>query len=96
MGIAKRQLEELETKNFVALEIAIEAGVLQRCEHHDDAIFEGDADIEDAYKLGNAKFSRGELGNHFESRREMTDAIKGAVETHCAGECYSSAKWRNE
>lgn len=96
MGFAKRQLEELEAQSATACEIAIEAGVLKRCENHEDVILEGSADIEDAYKLGNAKLSSGKLGDLFKTPRELTDAIKSAVEENCADECYSCRKWREE
>ena len=73
MGGAKRMMEENESKRAVALEIALEAGVLEQCEFHEDCIFEGGEEIEAAYKLGNSKMSKGDLGDVFESRREMTD-----------------------
>lgn len=93
MGIAKRLRDEQRQK---ALKIAIEAGVLKPCEFHEDIILEGGADIEDAYRLGNAKFTRGEFVDIFQDRREMTDTIKSLVEEHYAAECSTCAKWRNE
>ena len=96
MGLAKRELEEHEAKCQVALGIAIEAGVLESCEYHDDTLLEGSSDIEEAYKLGNSKWSKGELSGIFESRREMTDIIKSVVEERWAGECPSCAKWRDD
>jgi hypothetical protein len=94
MGLAKQHLGELEEKRAVALRILIEAGALQYCEFHDDVILEGHAEIEDAYKLGNSKWE--ELKDWFESRREMTDAMKSAYEDNCAEECYSCRKWQAE
>jgi hypothetical protein len=78
---------EHEGKLNVALEIAIVAGVLQRCDSHDDFVFQGNNDIEDAYQVGNARFTAGNLRGTFESRREMTDLIKEVVNDHPAGEC---------
>ena len=49
-------------------------------------------DREDAYKLGNARFSKGELLNHFESRRELTDAITDAIEQSGMDGCPRCAK----
>ena len=34
------------------------------------------------YRVGNAKFKAGELGDVFGSPREMTDAVKAAIEEH--------------
>lgn len=96
MGLAKREFEEYEEKRQVAINIAVEAGVLEPCQFHDDTLLEGGSDIEDAYKLGNFKWSKGELSNAFESRREMTDIIKSVVEEHWAGECPSCRRWRED
>ena len=88
MGISTRLMEEHEEKVRVAMGIALKAGVLKCCEFHEDCIFEGSGDIEAAYRFGNSSFSAGALGEAFESRREMTDYIKGVVEwNHAADEC---------
>jgi hypothetical protein len=81
--------EEIEAKHDMAVEIAIEVGVLKRCKIHEDVILEGGADIEDAYRLGNYKFTNGELEDAFRDRREMTDTIKEMVEMrgYGADEC---------
>ncbi len=96
MGGAKRMMEENEAKRGIALQIALEAGVLEQCEFHDDCIYEGGEEIESAYKLANHKVSHGELEGVFENRREMTDIIKDVVEDHAAEECYACAKNRDE
>ncbi|MFM5757777.1 hypothetical protein [Aeromonas hydrophila] len=81
-------MEKQEDQFRVATEIAIEAGVLQRCEHCDSTVFQGDEDVTEAYKLGNSKFSRDEVTTVFATRAEMTDAIKSACESgDHAGEC---------
>ncbi|MGV6810474.1 MAG: hypothetical protein ACWA5U_11440 [bacterium] len=95
MGRAKQVLEKSETQRQYALQIALEAGVLTSCEFHEDAILGGQAEIERAYKLGNSKFSSGELSGVFSSRTEMTDLIKDVVSTNFADGCYSCAKWRD-
>ena len=74
----------------------MEAGVLEQCEYHDDAIFEGSEDITATYKLGNTKFTSGELSGTFDDRREMTDIIKEVVEDHPAKECPFCAKIGDE
>lgn len=94
MGGAKRMMERNETLRGIAIGIALEAGALRSCEHH-DCVFEGLNDIEGAYKLANSKFSAGLL-QEFESRREMTDCIKAVVEDHPASECPRCADLRDE
>jgi hypothetical protein len=95
MGITKRMMEEQEEQRRIATEIAIEAGVLVSCEYHEEVYDAFSGDETPAYKLGNYKLSNGKLGGVFSSPREMTDAIKAAIED--AGmECYSCAKMRSE
>lgn len=53
----------------------------------DDCLFMGNADRESAYKLGNYKFSRNEMEHVFETRNEMNDAIKAAIEEIGLEEC---------
>jgi hypothetical protein len=58
--------------------VAVSAG-LRRCEWHPDIVMEGDRTRhEDAYRLGNARFTRGDFSGVFATRRQMTDAIKNA------------------
>jgi hypothetical protein len=92
MGCSKRMMEENEAKRGVAIQIALEAGVLEQCSVHEDCIFMGGKDIEAAYKIGNFKFSKDEYSDVFESRREMTDLIQEIVQDHAGEECYSCAK----
>ena len=89
MGEAKRLQEKEEAKQQIALQMAIEAGVIARCPVHDDFTFKGSKDIQEAYKLGNAKFNKSELKELFKTRREMTDLIKDVVEDNIfPDECY--------
>ena len=90
MGFAKRQLERQEQQRSSAVDLAVEAGVLERCEHHGIA-FEGGVDTESAYKLANGRFTTGALTELFDDRREMTDAIKLAIE-EAPAECYECAR----
>jgi ea8.5-like protein len=69
------------------LGLAISAGVLGVCAVHGDTIIAGSGEFEDAYKLGNAKFTAGELTGVFENRREMADYIRQVVEENADGEC---------
>jgi len=68
----------MELMDSVA-ELAIEAGILEKCEIH-EVIFQNYGDITEAYKLANSKFSKGETYG-FNSRVELTDAIKKVMES---------------
>jgi hypothetical protein len=93
MGATKRLMEKREEQYHVSVGIALQAKVLQACEFHADIIFDGSNEIEDAYKLANYKFSKGEMTGVFESRTEMTDSIKHAVQDNNGPEsCWACAK----
>jgi hypothetical protein len=94
LSLVKRQMEAEDAKHNLAVEIAVEAGVLKRCVFHTFAFAHG-ADPKEAYKLGNHKFTAGELHGIFVSRREMTDTIKEVV-NDAALECWDCAKLQNE
>lgn len=82
MGGAKHHMEQMEHKNSIATIIATEAGVLEACSVHEDIVFQGHEEIEEAYKLGNTKFSsKDAMVSCFATRQEMTDAIKEAAES---------------
>ena len=89
-------MKEQEKQYSVALKIAIDAGVLIRCVHHGDAVFKSDADIQQAYVLGNERFSKGELVAAFGFRKEMTDAIKDTVGAHQAEACPDCTETQNK
>ncbi|MGA9070037.1 MAG: hypothetical protein WB424_07275 [Terracidiphilus sp.] len=90
MSIVKRLMEHQEEQARVATKIAVDAGVLKKCEWHDNVI-NMFGDEADAYKLGNYLFSNGKLEGVFSERTEMTDAIKNAIQS--AGiECALCAK----
>jgi hypothetical protein len=84
-------VEQIERRREAALSIALATHVLECCPIHEDAVFEGKADITHAYKLGNHKLKNGELNDYFDKPRELTDAIKEVVEeysgTDCCGSC---------
>jgi hypothetical protein len=75
-----------------ALGILLQAGALNVCAVHEDTVIEGSGDVEAAYKLGNFKFTAGELEGIFESRREMTDRIKQVYEENADGECNQCSR----
>ena len=81
MGQTKAWMMEVEDRRAQALGFLIAIGTLDPCEFHGLA-YEGDGDIERAYRVANARITAGEsqIGNH--SRREFTDAIKHEYEHH--------------
>ncbi len=80
MGLTKRLMELQEAQCEEATNIAVEAGCLEQCEYHSDMVWETFEDPAEAYKIGNARFTANELQTEFRSRRELTDAIKEAIE----------------
>ncbi|ENM5750194.1 hypothetical protein [Vibrio mimicus] len=80
MSGTQRFLDSQEEKRRAAILIAIDAGALKYCEVHDDILLEGSSDIEEAYRLGNSRFTQGKLNGVFDSRTEMTDLILEAKE----------------
>lgn len=96
MGVSKRALEDLQDQQNIGLAIAVEAGCLEECERHEGTYIDAGIGLEDAFKLGNYKMSNGLLDGHFETRREMTDAVQAAFEHHAVGECYGCVRIEDE
>jgi hypothetical protein len=92
MGWAKDEMMRHQDQLVEATEIAVQAGVLKRCEFHDDIVWDVFGDHAEAYKIGNARFTAGELRADFRSRRELTDAIKAAIEHSGVSGCPLCAK----
>ena len=92
MGRAKDEMMRREEQIEEATDIAVKAGVLSRCEYHPEIVWDNFGDHEDAYKIGNARFTAGELQTRFESRRELTNAIKAAIEEAGMDGCPICAK----
>jgi hypothetical protein len=86
MSKSKDLINDRNSQWMAALDVAVEAGVLQVCEHHTDGIFRGGRDVQNAYKLANARYTVGEM-DMFSSRPEMTDAIKEVVSDHSMDKC---------
>ena len=77
-----------EDQREAAISICIAAGVLKRCDLHPETVFEtGQLDVSYAYRVGNAKFAAGEFNGVFDSPREMTDAVKAAIDEHGLDYC---------
>ena len=86
VGIALRR--ELNERRSAAIRIAITANVLRRCEFHEDVLLLTEVrDVSYAYRVGNAMLTRGELGDLFNSPREMTDAVKAVTDEIALDEC---------
>ena len=80
MGYTKRMMEEHEDRIQEGLEIAADAGSLGKCLLH-DAVYDHGGDHAEAYKLGNSRYTKDTLKNDYESRRQLTDAIKDAIDS---------------
>jgi hypothetical protein len=84
MGAAKEMMLQREGMTGIAEEVAIAAGLGERCEMHSD-VFMSDFPDEDllveAYKIANARITKGEIGlPSMMDRRDFTDLIKEVVE----------------
>jgi hypothetical protein len=75
MSGSKDILDACEEIRATARGVMRRAGVLERCEYH-GLYFDTWADIEDAYRLGNALVSQGKIDLRGQTRRDLTDAIK--------------------
>ena len=87
MGQVKNEMMRQQDLVVHGTEIAVQAGVLQRCEYHSDIVWDRMGDHSDAYRLGNSLYTRGRLTDTFRSRREMTDAIQSAIQDAGADGC---------
>jgi hypothetical protein len=95
MSFVKRMMERLEDQESVAVEIALDAGVLRKCEYH-GTLMSGGTDIEAAYRLANSRFSAGQYHGDFEDGPETTDAIKKVVEDNSSDECHFCERWKDD
>jgi len=87
MGGWKDLEEERLTQLNYAVGIIVAAKVAVRCEAHGTPIRNPDVDEKEAYKVGNAKLSRGEFKGIFTSSRQMTDAVKDALDDQIYESC---------
>ena len=88
VGLTKRLMELCEAQLGEASNIAVEAGALKRCELHPDVVWDAFGDPSVAYRISNVRFTAGELQTDFASRRELTDAIKEAIDESGLGGCW--------
>lgn len=75
--------EAEEDRRYAAVAIAVAASVLRPCESHGLVVFSvDDADIRDAYRLGEKMLKAGQLKKFFKSRRQLMDSIRSVVAEH--------------
>lgn len=83
MGMAKEMMLQMDDMRPVAEEVAIAAGLGERCEFHDmfTSDFPDEELLVEAYKIANARITSGQIGlPSMMSRRDFTDLIKEVVE----------------
>ncbi len=82
MGYWSNKAIELEEERAWARLLLCEVGALKECEYHDGTFFEGGANVEDAYKLMNARVTSGQiaLDHPGQTRRDLTDLIKAVYD----------------
>jgi hypothetical protein len=88
-----RMTETHEGKRALAVEIALEAGVLAYCGCH-DSVFRGSKAVENACRLAQTEFSY--LHGVFRSPDELREIITEVIQDHDADECPACRKIRNE
>lgn len=96
MGVVKQWMIHHDYQLEVATDIAVEAGVLRRCEYHDDIVLDNEIEHTDAYKLANWRFSHGQLRDVFKTRKEMTDAIQETIQSAGSFGCGICAKMMDD
>ena len=76
----KRLIERSEERARAAMSIAIAGGSVTVCPNHSDVLMDtGERDHSYSYRVGNARFTAGDLDDLFDSPRDMTDAVKAAI-----------------
>ena len=83
MSLVKHKMEDDANLRGVAFDILKEAKAAEICNAHGKGYLIDESRIENAYKLGNYKISRGEL---LCERKELSDAIRDvskAMPTMC-------------
>ena|SRR5438876_402141 len=82
----------------MALRVNCDAGSLKECEYHEAIYFDGGSDVQDAYKIANARITAGEIDlPDGVSRRDFTDVIKQAYEENSGLDgCSLCDKWMRD
>ena len=82
---------------FTARGIAIKAGAIRTCEYHGDCLMVGDREKDrDAYRIANSRFNKGELGDLFDSREQLNETIKAAIDEIALDYCPRCDKLRED
>ena len=76
-------LREAQRDNLI--NIAVQVGVLKRCDLHEEIVINNFVDPAPVYRIANAQFNNGEL--LFPSRTELNDAVKDEIEDAQVGGC---------
>ena len=88
MSLSERWTERQEEKLKIANKIALEAGALARCSHHNELFFKDLQKRAAAVALAHHRFAHCELPNIFRNRRELLDSLSNAI-TNAPLECRS-------
>jgi hypothetical protein len=96
MSLIKTIIDDDNQKYKIAEEIALQAGVLKKCEFHEYISFVGTEDITKAYMLANNQYTNGEHIKLFKTRVELTDKIKEVVGGEFENRCVRCAQIAEE
>lgn len=96
MSLIKTIIDDDNQKYEIAKEIALQAGVLKKCEFHEYISFIGTEDITKAYMLAKHQFKYGEHVSLFKSSIELTDKIKEVVGSEFEDRCVRCAQIAEE
>ena len=93
MGAAKQLMLETEALHGKARRLLKSLDFIAQCEIHGIYYDNGIFDLQDAYKIANARITAGQIDIGYSSRRDFTDAIKSEYEEISACDsCYCCAK----
>lgn len=95
MGITKDAYLTRLDQQAMAGDLAVEWGILKRCDLHCDFTYQVDWDLERMYRTAAWKFKHGEVSGPFLDQRDLTDALKTVVED-APTECPRCENWRDE
>jgi hypothetical protein len=82
MGRAKDELLKKDEQWEVATRIAVESGVLYRCESHSEVVLDPlSGDHDPAYELGTSQLSDGKFEGLFSNQDELRKIINDVIES---------------
>ncbi len=87
MSGAKRMLEDIEERERCAREISIEAKAVTVCEMGHGVLLKGSGDVSRACAVGNSKLNKGHYPGVFQTRPQMTDAVKAVIDEVSLSTC---------